>query len=50
MNWSVPAAIKWIRALEFLAELGIEELCVFEGRKRRLEPLGRATTAETEAS
>ena len=37
------------QALEFLAELGIEELCVFEGRERRLEPVGRAATAESEA-
>ncbi len=27
------------RALEFLDELGVEEICVFEGRQRRLEPL-----------
>ena len=27
-------------ALAFLAELGVEELCVFEGRERRLEPIG----------
>lgn len=27
------------QALEFLAELGIERICVFEGRERRLEPL-----------
>jgi histidinol-phosphatase (PHP family) len=30
------------RALEFLADLGVEEICVFEGRQRRLEPLGAA--------
>ena len=29
------------QALEFLAELGVEEICVFEGRERRLEPIGR---------
>ena len=30
------------RALELLADLGVEEICVFEGRQRRLEPLGAA--------
>ncbi len=30
------------RALEFLRELGVGELCVFERRQRRLEPLGAA--------
>jgi histidinol-phosphatase (PHP family) len=28
------------RALEFLDELGVDRICVFEGRERRLEPLG----------
>jgi histidinol-phosphatase (PHP family) len=28
------------RAVEALAEAGIRELCVFEGRRRRLEPIG----------
>ena len=28
------------RALEWLADLGVTELCVFEGRERRLEPIG----------
>jgi histidinol-phosphatase (PHP family) len=28
------------RAIEFLASLGVERICVFEGRTRRLEPLG----------
>lgn len=28
------------RALEFLDRLGVEEICVFEGRQRRLVPLG----------
>jgi histidinol-phosphatase (PHP family) len=28
------------RALAFLGELGIEEIAVFERRRRRLEPLG----------
>jgi histidinol-phosphatase (PHP family) len=28
-------------ALDFLAELGIERLCVFERRERRTEPIGR---------
>jgi histidinol-phosphatase (PHP family) len=27
-------------ALAFLADLGVEELCVFDGRERRLEPIG----------
>jgi histidinol-phosphatase (PHP family) len=27
------------RALVFLSELGVDEICVFEGRQRRLEPL-----------
>ena len=30
------------RAVEFLDELGVEEICVFERRERRLEPLGAA--------
>ena len=30
------------RALEFLDGLGVGEICVFEGRQRRLEPLRRA--------
>jgi histidinol-phosphatase (PHP family) len=28
------------QALEFFAQLGVEEICVFEERQRRLEPLG----------
>ena len=28
------------RAVAFLDDLGVEEICVFEGRRRRLEPLG----------
>jgi histidinol-phosphatase (PHP family) len=28
------------RAIEFLADLGVEEICRFEGRERRLVPLG----------
>ncbi len=28
------------QALELLDELGVTELCVFEGRRRRLEPIG----------
>ncbi len=27
------------RAVEFLSDLGVERICVFEGRERRLEPL-----------
>jgi histidinol-phosphatase (PHP family) len=30
------------RATELLAELGVHELCVFERRERRLEPIGPA--------
>jgi histidinol-phosphatase (PHP family) len=29
------------QALEFLQGLGVERICVFEGRERRLEPVGR---------
>ncbi len=29
------------RAVELLGELGVGELCVFERRQRRLEPIGR---------
>jgi histidinol-phosphatase (PHP family) len=29
------------RALEFLADLGIERICVFQGRSRRMDPVGR---------
>jgi histidinol-phosphatase (PHP family) len=32
------------RALELLDRLGVGELCVFEGRRRRLEPIARAGT------
>jgi histidinol-phosphatase (PHP family) len=28
-------------AMEFLERLGVERLCVFEGRERRMEPIGR---------
>jgi len=28
------------QAVEFLTSLGIEQICVFEGRERRLAPLG----------
>ena len=28
------------RAVAFLDDLGVDEICVFEGRRRRLEPLG----------
>jgi histidinol-phosphatase (PHP family) len=33
------------RALELLERLGVTELCVFEGRRRRLEPIGAAASA-----
>jgi histidinol-phosphatase (PHP family) len=36
------------RALEFLADLGVEEICVFERRQRRLEPLGAAVDKNPE--
>jgi histidinol-phosphatase (PHP family) len=29
------------QAIEFLSGLGVERICVFEGRRRRLEPIGR---------
>jgi histidinol-phosphatase (PHP family) len=31
---------EYAKAQEFLADLGVEEICVFEGRERRLEPIG----------
>ena len=31
------------RAMEFLDDLGVSEICVFEGRERRLEPVGPST-------
>jgi histidinol-phosphatase (PHP family) len=34
------------QALELLAELGVSELCVFEGRTRRLEPVGELGDSE----
>lgn len=34
------------RALEFLAELGVGEICVFERRERRLEPLGAVVSED----
>ncbi len=37
------------RALELLDAVGVRELCVFEGRERRLEPIG-ATSSATESS
>ncbi|HEY2714959.1 MAG TPA: histidinol-phosphatase [Solirubrobacterales bacterium] len=33
------------RALELLEQLGVGEICVFEGRERRLVPLGAASAA-----
>jgi histidinol-phosphatase (PHP family) len=33
-------------AIDFLGSLGVEEICVFRGRERRLEPLGRQDGAE----
>jgi histidinol-phosphatase (PHP family) len=37
------------RAQEFLAGLGVERICVFEGRQRRLEPIGAAVVEDAEA-
>jgi histidinol-phosphatase (PHP family) len=37
------------RALELLQELGVSELCTFDRRERRLEPLGATTAGETSA-
>jgi histidinol-phosphatase (PHP family) len=34
------------RALELLEQLGVRELCVFERRTRRLEPIGAASASE----
>jgi histidinol-phosphatase (PHP family) len=34
------------RAMEFLEELGVGRICVFEGRERRLEPIGRGDGAD----
>jgi len=34
------------RALQLLEQLGVPELCVFEGRTRRMEPIGAADAAE----
>jgi histidinol-phosphatase (PHP family) len=33
------------RALELLADLGVDEICVFDRRERRLEPVGRSEEA-----
>jgi histidinol-phosphatase (PHP family) len=33
------------QAMEFLDGLGVERICVFEGRERRLEPIGRSDGA-----
>jgi histidinol-phosphatase (PHP family) len=35
------------QALAMLAQLGVGELCVFEGRTRRLEPIGAGGVADT---
>ena len=37
-------------AIEFLGSLGVERICVFEGRERRLEPLGRSRQDAEEVS
>jgi histidinol-phosphatase (PHP family) len=33
-------AYRYEEALEFLNEVGVDRLAVFEGRERRLEPVG----------
>ena len=38
------------RALELLDAVGVRELCVFEGRKRRLEPIGSTSAGGSLAS
>jgi histidinol-phosphatase (PHP family) len=38
------------QALEFLERLGVERICVFERRRRRLEPLGPAELGEGEGA
>jgi histidinol-phosphatase (PHP family) len=38
------------RALEAMADWGVGEVAVFEGRERRLEPLGRSEAREDEGS
>lgn len=38
------------QAIEFLRQLGIEEICVFESRRRRLEPLGAALAESQESA
>jgi histidinol-phosphatase (PHP family) len=35
------------QALELLASVGVSELCVFEGRERRLEPIGAAAAPDS---
>jgi histidinol-phosphatase (PHP family) len=37
------------RALEYLAALEVSEICIFDGRRRRLEPLRPAAAVEPEA-
>ncbi len=34
------------QAIEFLGDLGVAEICVFEGRRRRLEPIGRSVSED----
>ncbi len=36
------------RAIEFLGGMGVGEICVFEGRQRRLEPLGAAVSEDSD--
>jgi histidinol-phosphatase (PHP family) len=38
------------QAIEFLDSLGVDQICVFEGRERRLAPLGRAGDDAAEVS
>jgi histidinol-phosphatase (PHP family) len=38
------------QAIDFLEDLGVDRICVFEGRRRRIEPLGRAGGDAAEVS
>jgi histidinol-phosphatase (PHP family) len=38
------------RAIELLTSVGVDRICVFEGRERRLEPLGRAGDGAAEVT
>jgi histidinol-phosphatase (PHP family) len=38
------------QALELLEQLGVRELCVFDGRERRLEPIGATDSSEAHSA